>query len=157
MASSRHVALGLAWLALAAGCGGEDRRAGAGADGSRLARAERSLQTELEAAVEHLRLPAQQGIRVAPTRCDDRAAARVTSGYRLRLELREEDTEALLRRAEGFWRERGRHVRVMGAKGSFPAVFATADPGWTFSLQLFPERGEALLSGGTPCLPDPRA
>ena len=48
-------------------------------------------------------------------------------------------------------------MRVVGAKGSFPAVFATADPGWTFSLQLFPERGEALLSGGTPCLPDPRA
>ena len=46
---------------------------------------------------------------------------------------------------------------MVGAKGSFPAVFATADPGWTFSLQLFPERGEALLSGGTPCLPDPRA
>ena len=44
---------------------------------------------------------------------------------------------------------------MVGAKGTFPAVFATADPGWTFSLQLFPERGEALLSGGTPCLPDP--
>jgi len=41
--------------------------------------------------------------------------------------------------------------------GGFPAVFATADPGWTFALQLFPERGEALLSGGTPCLPDPQA
>jgi hypothetical protein len=151
------MALGLAWVALAAGCGGGGDGERASADTSQLARAERSLQTELEAAVEHLRLPAQDGIRVAPTRCDDRAAARVTSGYRLRLEMAGGDTEKLLRRAAGFWRERGRHVRVVGAKGSFPAVFATADPGWTFSLQLFPERGEALLSGGTPCLPDPRA
>ena len=46
---------------------------------------------------------------------------------------------------------------VVGPASAFPAVFATAEPGWTFSLQLFPERGEALLSGGTPCLPDPRA
>ena len=151
------MALALAWVALAAGCGSGGDREGAAADSSQLARAERSLQSELEAAVEHLGLPARDGVRVAPTRCDDRAANDVTSGYRLRLELGAGDAEALLRRAAGFWRERGRHVRVVGAKGSFPAVFATADPGWTFSLQLFPERGEALLSGGTPCLPDPRA
>ena len=67
------------------------------------------------------------------------------------------DSEALLRRAEAFWRERGREVRVVNPKGALPAVFATAEPGWTFSLQLFPKRGEALLSGGTPCLPDPKA
>jgi len=151
------MALGLAWIALAAGCGGGDDADRTAADTSQLARAERSLQSELEAAVEHLGLPTQEGIRVAPTRCDDRARNDVTSGYRLRLELGAGDTEKLLRRAEGFWRERGRHVRVVGAKGTFPAVFATADPGWTFSLQLFPERGEALLSGGTPCLPDPKA
>jgi hypothetical protein len=149
--------LGLAWVALAAGCGGGGDAERASEDTSQLARAERSLQSELEAAVEHLGLPAQEGIRVAPSRCDDRAANEVTSGYRLRLEMTGGDVEKLLRRAEGFWRERGRHVRVVGAKGSFPAVFATADPGWTFSLQLFPERGEALLSGGTPCLPDPKA
>ena len=157
MASSRHVALGLAWVALAAGCDGGGDADRAAADTSQLARAERSLQTELEAAVEHLGMPAEDGMRVAPTRCDDRAREDVTSGYRLRLKLGAGDTEELLRRAAGFWRERGRQVRVVGAKGSFPAVFATADPGWTFSLQLFPERGEALLSGGTPCLPDPRA
>jgi hypothetical protein len=151
------MALALAWVALAAGCGSGGDGEGAAADTSQLARAERSLQTELEAAVEHLGLPAADGMRVAPTRCDDRAANDVTSGYRLRLEMRAGDAEELLRRAAGFWRKRGRHVRVVGAKGSFPAVFATADPGWTFSLQLFPERGEALLSGGTPCLPDPRA
>ena len=151
------MALGLAWIALAAGCGGGGDGGDSPADTSQLARAERSLQTELEATVEHLRLPAQDGIRVAPTRCDDRPATRVTSGYRLRLEMTGGDTETLLRRAERFWRKRGRQVRVVGAKGSFPAVFATADPGWTFSLQLFPERGEALLSGGTPCLPDPKA
>jgi hypothetical protein len=151
------MALALAWVALAAGCGGGGDGEGAAADTSQLARAERSLQSELEAAVERLGLPARDGMRVAPTRCDDRAANDVTSGYRLRLELGAGDAEELLRRAAGFWRERGRQVRVVGAKGSFPAVFATADPGWTFSLQLFPERGEALLSGGTPCLPDPRA
>jgi hypothetical protein len=151
------MALALAWVALAAGCGSGGDGEGAAADTSQLARAERSLQSELEAAVERLRLPAREGMRVAPSRCDDRAANDVTSGYRLRLELSAGDAEELLRRAAGFWRERGRQVRVVGAKGSFPAVFATADPGWTFSLQLFPERGEALLSGGTPCLPDPRA
>jgi hypothetical protein len=48
-------------------------------------------------------------------------------------------------------------VRVLGRHGRFPAVFATADPGWTYGLQLFPDRGEALLSGGTPCLPDPKS
>ena len=151
------MALALAWVALAAGCGSGGGGEGAATDTSQLARAERSLQSELEAAVEHLGLPARDGVRVAPTRCDDRAANDVTSGYRLRLEMSAGDAEELLRRAAGFWRELGRHVRVVGAKGSFPAVFATADPGWTFSLQLFPERGEALLSGGTPCLPDPRA
>ena len=55
------MALGLAWVALAAGCGGggdADRRA---ADTSQLARAERSLQSELEAAVEHLGVPARDG------------------------------------------------------------------------------------------------
>jgi hypothetical protein len=63
----------------------------------------------------------------------------------------------LLDHAEAFWRNRGRDVRVRGRNGRFPAVFATADPGWTFALQVFPERDEALLSGGTPCLPDPSA
>ena len=151
------MALALAWVALAAGCGSGGDGGGAATDTSQLARPERSLQSELEAAVEHLGLPARDGMRVAPTRCDDRAANDVTSGYRLRLELGAGgDTGQLLRRAERFWRDRGRHVRVVGAKSTFPAVFATADPGWTFSLQLFPERGEALLSGGTPCLPDPK-
>ena len=149
------MALVLAWVALTAGCGGEAGRART--DTSPLARAERSLQSQLEAAAEHLGMRAQQGIRVGPTRCEDRARRDVTSGYRLRLELRAGETQTMLRRAEQFWRARGRHVRVVGARGSLPAVFATADPGWTFSLQLFPERGEALLSGGTPCLPDPRA
>ena len=147
------MALGLAWVALAAGCGaGSDR-----APDTRLAHAERSLQAELEAAAGHLDLAARPGERVAPTRCDDRAAGAVTSGYRLRTAIGGGDTEDLLHRAAAFWRERGREVRVVGPKGAFPAVFATAEPGWTFSLQLFPERGEALLSGGTPCLPDPKA
>ena len=150
------MALGLAWVALVAGCGGgaaDDRASG----DSQLARAERSLRAELEAAAGHLGVATDPGERVAPTRCDDRAAATVTSGYRLRLKMSAGDSEDLLRRAEAFWRERGREVRVVGRGGAFPAVFATADPGWTFSLQLFPERGEALLSGGTPCLPDPQA
>ena len=152
------MALGLAWVALAAGCGGgESRRSASDTGTSKLARAEASLQAELEAAVDRLGMASEPGERVAPTRCDDGARHNVTSGYRVRLELPGGDHGALLDRAEAFWRERGRHVRVVGAKGSFPAVFATADPGWTFSLQQFPERGEALLSGGTPCLPDPRA
>ena len=156
MASSRRMALGLAWVALAAGCGsGDDPKPKAG--GSQLARAERSLQAELEAAAAHLGMTPGPGERVAPARCGDRPAGDVTSGYRLRMKLGDADAERLLARAAGFWRERGREVRVVGPKGTFPAVFATADPGWTFSLQLFPERGEALLSGGTPCLPDPRA
>jgi hypothetical protein len=153
------MALGLAWVALVAGCGsgGEAKpKAGAGS-ASPLAHAERSLQSELEAAAEHLGMTPEPGERVAPTRCGDRPAGDVTSGYRLRMKLSAGDVERLLDRAEGFWRERGRAVRVVGPKGPFPAVFATADPGWTFSLQLFPERGEALLSGGTPCLPDPEA
>jgi len=157
MASSRQMALGLAWVALVAGCGsGGDPKPKAGAS-SPLAHAERSLQAELEAAAEHLGMTPAPGERVAPTRCGDRPAGDVTSGYRLRMKLSAEDAERLLGRAEGFWRERGREVRIVGPKSPFPAVFATADPGWTFSLQLFPERGEALLSGGTPCLPDPRA
>lgn len=159
MASSRRMALGLAWVALTAGCGGaagasggEDRAAG-----SKLARAEQSLRVELEAAVDHLGVPAEPGERVAPTRCDDGRREDVTGGYRVRLKLDGSDTGELLERAERFWRERGRSVRVVGRHGAFPAVFATADPGWTFALQLFPERGEAMLSGGTPCLPDPKA
>ena len=98
------MALALAWVALAAGCGSGGDREGAAADTSRLARAERSLQSELEAAVEHLGLPARDGVRVAPTRCDDRTANDVTSGYRLRLEMSAGDAEELLRRAAGFWR-----------------------------------------------------
>jgi hypothetical protein len=155
MASSRYMALGLAWLALAAGCGGDGASERAG--DSKLARAEADLQAELEAAVDLLGMPAEPGERVAPTRCDDGAKHDVTSGYRVRLQLAGADQEELLERAERFWRERGRNVRVVGRRGSFPAVFATADPGWTFALQLFPERGEAVLSGGTPCLPDPKA
>ena len=90
-------------------------------------------------------------------RCDDSARKDVTSGYRIRLKLTAATRSSCCDRAAGFWRERGRRVRVVGRGGAFPAVFATADPGWTFALQLFPERGEALLSGGTPCLPDPEA
>jgi hypothetical protein len=155
MASSRHMALGLAWVVLAAGCGGsaDERRA----PESKLAQAERSLQAELEAAVDRLGMTAEPGERVATSRCDDGARQDVTSGYRVRLRMDGGDTDALLRRAAGFWRERGRDVRVVSRTGAFPAVFATADPGWTFALQLFPERGEAVLSGGTPCLPDPEA
>ena len=155
MASSRHVALGLAWVALAAGCG-SSASGGERAPDSELARAERSLQAELEAAVDHLGATAEPGERVAPTRCDG-AREEVTSGYRVRVRMAGGDTEELLRRAAGFWEQRGRKVRVVGRKGDFPAVFATADAGWTFALQLFPERGEAMLSGGTPCLPDPKA
>jgi hypothetical protein len=152
------MALGLAWVALAAGCGGGESRPAAGDTGaSKLARAEASLQAELEAAVDRLGMASEPGERVAPTRCDDGARHDVTSGYRVRLELPGGDHGALLDRAEAFWRERGRHVRVVSRGGAFPAVFATDDPGWTFALQLFPERGEALLSGGTPCLPDPEA
>ena len=153
MAASRAMTLGLAWLALAAGCGGDDRAAG----DSKLARAEAALQAELEAAVDRLGVPAEPGERVSPTRCDDGARHDVTSGYRVRLKLAGGDQQAMLEHAEAFWRERGRRVRVVGRRGSFPAVFATDDPGWTFALQLFPERGEAVLSGGTPCLPDPKA
>jgi hypothetical protein len=155
MAASRQMALGLAWLALAAGCGGGAQRADGGS--SELARAEASLQAELEAAVDRLGMAAEPGERVAPTRCDDGARQDVTSGYRVRLALPGGEHDAVLRRAEAFWRERGRRVRVVSRTGAFPAVFATADPGWTFALQLFPERGEAVLSGGTPCLPDPEA
>jgi hypothetical protein len=151
------MALGLAWAVLAAGCGGEPRRAASDVGDSQLARAEATLQAELEATVDRLGMPAEPGERVAPTRCDDGARHDVTSGYRVRLELPGGDHGVLLDRAEAFWRERGRHVRVVGRRGAFPAVFATDDPGWTFALQLFPERGEALLSGGTPCLPDPEA
>ena len=150
MASSRRMALGLAWVVLLAGCGGSAAR---DAPDSKLARAERSLQAELEEAVDHLGMAAEPGERVAPTRCDD---GDVTSGYRIRLRL-SGDREEVLRQAARFWRRRGRTVRIESPKGRFPAVFATADPGWTFALQLFPERGEALLSGGTPCLPDPQA
>jgi hypothetical protein len=153
MASSRRMALGLAWLVLLAGCGGS---AEGDQTDSKLARAERSLQAELEEAADHLGIPADPGERVAPTRCDDGARAEVTSGYRLRLDL-SGDREEILRRAARFWRQRGHRVRVLGRHGRFPAVFATADPGWTYGLQLFPDRGEALLSGGTPCLPDPKA
>ncbi len=149
--------LGLAWLALAAGCGGDDGRAADASGTSKLARAEASLEAELEAAVDRLGMPAEPGERVAPTRCDDGARQDVTSGYRVRLKLVGDDQGELLDRAEAFWRERGRTVRVVSRRGAFPAVFATADPGWTFALQLFPERGEAVLSGGTPCLPDPKA
>jgi hypothetical protein len=152
MASSRRMALGLAWVTLLAGCGG----AGGSAGSSELARAEGSLQAELEAAADHLGLAADPGERVPPTRCDDGTRADVTSGYRIRLKL-SGDGDEQLRRAARFWRERGRTVRVVSRGGRFPAVFATADPGWTFALQVFPERGEALLSGGTPCLPDPEA
>jgi hypothetical protein len=152
------MALGLVALGLVAGCGGsapEDERAG-----SKLARAERALRLELEAAVDRLGgdVQPEPGERVAPAPCDQPGRREVTGGYRVRLKLADAgDTNALLREAAAFWRERGRDVRVRGRSGVFPAVFATADPGWTFALQVFPERGEALLSGGTPCLPDPSA
>src|SRR3954451_18895945 len=153
MASSRRMALGLAWVALLAGCGGSGARE---QRDSKLARAERSLQAELEEAADHLGMAAEPGERVAPTRCDDGAHPTVTSGYRIRLQL-SGNREQVLRRAARFWRRRGRSVRTESARGRFPAVFATADPGWTFALQLFPDRGEALLSGGTPCLAAPTA
>jgi hypothetical protein len=138
----------LVGVVLLAGCGSADTSSG----DSRLGRAERALQAELEEAADHLGIAAEPGERVPPTRCDDSGRAKVTGGYRIRLEL-SGHREPLLRRAARFWRARDRRVRVM--RGRFPAVFATADPGWTFALQLFPERGEALLSGGTPCLPEP--
>ena len=153
MASSRRMALGLAWVVLVAGCGGS---AAEDAPDSKLARAERSLQAELEEAADHLGMPAEPGELVSPTRCDAGPRQEVTSGYRIRLRL-SGDREQMLRRAARFWRKRGHRVRVLGRHGQFPAVFATADPGWTYALQLFPERGEALLSGGTPCLPDPKS
>jgi hypothetical protein len=152
MASSRRMALGLAWVVLVAGCGGS---ATGDAPDSKLARAERSLQAELEEAADHLGLAAEPGEVVSPTRCDAGKRQEVTSGYRIRLRL-SGDQEQVLRQAARFWRRRGHRVRVLGRHGRFPAVFATADPGWTYGLQLFPDRGEALLSGGTPCLPDPQ-
>jgi hypothetical protein len=152
MASSRRMALGLAWVVLVAGCGGS---AAGDAPDSKLARAERSLQAELEEAADHLGLAAEPGEVVSPTRCDAGKRQEVTSGYRIRLRL-SGDQERVLRQAARFWRRRGHRVRVLGRHGRFPAVFATADPGWTYGLQLFPDRGEALLSGGTPCLPDPK-
>jgi len=153
MASSRRVALGLAWVVLVAGCGGS---ATEDAPDSKLARAERSLQAELEEAADHLGLAAEPGEVVSPTRCDAGNHQEVTSGYRIRLRL-SGDQEQVLRQAARFWRRRGHRVRVLGRHGRFPAVFATADPGWTYGLQLFPDRREALLSGGTPCLPDPKS
>jgi hypothetical protein len=144
----RRMALGLAWVVILAGCGNADTSSG----DSRLGRAERALQAELEEAADHLGIAAEPGERVSPTRCDDGGRPKVTSGYRIRLEL-SGHRERLLRRAARFWRGRERRVRVM--RGRFPAVFATADPGWTFALQLFPKRAEALLTGGTPCLPVP--
>jgi hypothetical protein len=152
MASSRRMAIGLAWVALVAGCGGS---AAGDAPDSKLARAERSLQAELEEAADHLGMAAEPGEVVSPTRCDAGKRHEVTSGYRIRLRL-SGDQEQVLRQAARFWRRRGHRVRVLGRHGRFPAVFATADPGWTYGLQLFPDRGEALLSGGTPCLPDPQ-
>jgi hypothetical protein len=152
MASSRRMAIGLAWVVLVAGCGGS---AAGDAPDSKLARAERSLQAELEEAADHLGMAAEPGEVVSPTRCDAGKRQEVTSGYRIRLRL-SGDQQQVLRQAARFWRRRGHRVRVLGRHGRFPAVFATADPGWTYGLQLFPDRGEALLSGGTPCLPDPQ-
>ena len=153
MASSRRMAIGLAWVVLAAGSGGS---AAGDAPDSKLARAERSLQAELEEAADHLGMAAEPGEVVSPTRCDAGKRQEVTSGYRIRLRL-SGDQQQVLRQAARFWRRRGHRVRVLGRHGRFPAVFATADPGWTYGLQLFPDRGEALLSGGTPCLPDPKS
>jgi hypothetical protein len=66
-ASSRRMALGLAWVVLVAGV----RRLGGGRrSDSKLARAERSLQAELEEAADHLGLAAEPGEVVSPTRCD---------------------------------------------------------------------------------------
>jgi hypothetical protein len=152
MASSKRMALGLTWVVLAAGCGGS---AAGDAPDSKLARAERSLQAELEEAADHLGMAAEPGEVVSPTRCDAGKRQEVTSGYRIRLRL-SGDRQQVLRQAARFWRRRGHRVRVLGRHGRFPAVFATADPGWTYGLQLFPDRGEALLSGGTPCMPDPQ-
>src|SRR5918997_6132833 len=104
MASSRRMALGLAWLALAAGCGGggEEPRPASGRT-SELARAEGELQAELEAVVDRLGLAAEPGERVAPVRCDDGAREDVTSGYRVRLRLAG-DREQHPRAAADFWR-----------------------------------------------------
>lgn len=158
MASSRPVALGLLLAALATGCGESSEPRAAGS--TELARAERSLRVELEAAAESLgpAVQAAPGERVAPSPCDDPRRREVTGGYRIRLRTGPGAQPAqLLEQAEAFWRKRGRQVRVRSRHGRFPAVFATADPGWTFALQVFTERDEALLSGGTPCLPDPAA
>src|SRR3954449_5996884 len=108
MASSKRMALGLTWVVLAAGCGGS---AAGDAPDSKLARAERSLQAELEEAADHLGMAAEPGGRVAPTRCDDGAHPRGTSGYRIRLQL-SGNREQVLRRAARFWRRRGRSVRT---------------------------------------------
>ena len=124
---------------------------------SELARAEGSLQAELEAAVDHLGLAAEPGERVAPVRCDDSTRKDVTSGYRIRLRWPAATSRRCCAAPPASGASAAAASASSGRSGTFPAVFATADPGWTFALQLFPERGEALLSGGTPCLPDPEA
>ena len=102
-------------------------------------------------------MPAEPGERVAPVALRRRRAPRRDERLPRAAEARGGDSEELLDRAEAFWRRaRPRTCAWSSRSGAFPAVFATADPGWTFALQLFPERGEAVLSGGTPCLPDPR-
>ena len=96
---------------------------------SKLARAERSLQAELEAAVDHLGMAAEPGERVAPTRCDDGTRQDVTSGYRIRLRFagdQEQMPAAGRRLLAPAWppRARGRPPRRASRRSSRPPIRA---------------------------------
>lgn len=148
-------------LLLAAGCGatpspggaeGGGGRGGAGDAGGQLARAEARVRAELLAAAEAI---GAQGEAVrsepAPCREEDPATRRLTGGYRLEFALAASDRDPALAAAARRWREAGHRVTRRG--GRFPAVLATTRAGETYSLQALPERGRAVLAGGTPCLP----
>ena len=147
MASSRRMALGLAWVVAR---GRLRRLGGGGAPDSKLARAERSLQAELEEAADHLGMAAEPGERVSPTRCDAGPRQEVTSGYRIRLRL-SGDREQVLRQAASFWRRRGHRVRVSAPTGaSRPSSRPPIRAGRSRSSSSRTGRGAALRRHAVP-------
>ncbi len=163
-------------IASAAGCGdsGESRESSGGAAGDAPAaggieRAERRLRSELEAALvaalDGGETPVlEEGVRRAPCEGLRGPTDAVSSGWRARIPVVGDDRgETLLERAAAHWRSEGFRVRARegevggGGQGDpgARAVFAERD-GYTLSLVLGRGTDAAVLSGGTPCVPQRR-
>ena len=74
----------------------------------------------------------------------------VNAGYGYRFSVEGLDTDRLFQETEKFWTDRGFQTRT-NLNDVLPALFAT-DEGFSFSLQVSPEKKRGWIEGSTPCL-----